>query len=141
MGRPGLRRTLAVLGAGLALPLLSVWGTAVAGVLAGFLIAAFALVWWALSRNLRDGRLSETLRLWPDAIAVERREPRGRVRRWAANPHWVSVQIADTPRVRRYLTLRGAGRTIELGAFLAPEEREALADDLRAALGRARAAV
>jgi uncharacterized membrane protein len=136
----GLWRVLGLLAAGLALPLLSVWGTPVAWALSPFLLGALALLWWALSRNLREGRLRETLRLWPDAIAVERREPRGAVRRWAANPHWVAVEVADTPTVPRYLTLRGAGRTIELGAFLAPEERERLAADLRAALGRARAA-
>jgi uncharacterized membrane protein len=136
----GLRRVLGLLAAGLALPLLSVWGTPVAWALSPFLLGALALLWWALSRNLRDGRLRETLRLWPDAIAVERREPKGRIRRWAANPHWVAVELQDTPKVPRYLTLRGAGRTIELGAFLAPDERERLAAELRAALGRARAA-
>jgi uncharacterized membrane protein len=136
----GLRRVLGLLAAGLALPLLSVWGTPVALALAPFLLGALAALWWALSRNLRDGRLRETLRLWPDAIAVERREPRGAVRRWAANPHWVAVELQDTPAMPRYLTLRGAGRTIELGAFLAPDERERLAAELRAALGRARGA-
>ncbi len=135
----GLRRCLGVMAAGLALPLLSVWGTPVALFLLPFLAAALGLTWWALASNLRAGRLREDLRLWPDAIAVERCEPQGRVRRWAANPHWVAVELADTPAMRRYLTLRGAGRTIELGAFLSPHEREGLAAEIRAALGRARA--
>jgi len=45
--------------------------------------------------------------------------------------------VADTPRIPRYLTLRGGGRTIELGAFLTAEEREALAAEIDAALRRA----
>jgi uncharacterized membrane protein len=78
----------------------------------------------------------ERLRLWPDLVTVERTEPDGHVRRWAANPYWVRVALADTPAVARYLTLSGAGRTIELGRFLTPEEREALADELRQRFAR-----
>ena len=133
----GMRRFLAVLAAGFALPLLAVWGTPAAWALAPFPLAAMALTWATLSHSRRQGRLVEELRLWPDAIAVERREPRGKVRRWSANPYWVTVAVADTPRIPRYLTLRGGGRTIELGAFLTAEERDALAAEINGALRRA----
>ena len=133
----GMRRFLGVLAAGFALPLLAVWGTPVVWALAPFPLAALGLTWVTLSISRRQGLLVEELRLWPDAIAVERREPRGRVLRWSANPYWVTVAVADTPRIPRYLTLRGGGRTIELGAFLTAEEREALAAEIDAALRRA----
>lgn len=33
--------------------------------------------------------------------------------------------------VPQYLTLKGGGREVEIGAFLSPEEREALYPDIR----------
>ncbi len=102
--------------------------------LAPFLAAALAGLWLAFRRNNRDGRLTETLRLWPDLMAVERREPSGAVLRWQANPYWIEVRLHADARLENYLTLKGGGREIELGAFLAPEERAQLCDDIRAAL-------
>jgi uncharacterized membrane protein len=140
MTRAGFRGFMAALAGGLCIPLVASWGTPVAWFLAPFLLASLALVWAFLRLNDRARRLTEELRLWPDLIAVERREPGGRVLRWRANPFWVRLDVRDTPSVPRYLTLAGGGRTIELGAFLTPDEREALAAALRAALGRAVAA-
>jgi uncharacterized membrane protein len=133
----GFRWFMGALAAGLALPVAAVWGTPVGWFLVPFVTGALALVWGMIRLNQRARRLTEALRLWPDLIAVERREPGGRVLRWAANPYWVAVDVRDTQTVEKYLTLRGGGRTIELGAFLTPEERVALANDLRAALRRA----
>lgn len=133
----GYRWFMATLAAGLAVPLLGVWGTPVALFLAPFLLGALGLVWLALRASYRSARVTEEIRIWPDLVAVRRREPHGRLLRWAANPYWVRLQLTDTPSVERYLTLRGSGRTIELGAFLTPEERVTLAADLRAALLRA----
>jgi uncharacterized membrane protein len=134
--RRGFRWFMGLLLAGLALPLISVWGTPIAGILFAFEALAVALVWLALWLSYRQGRVHERLRLWPDLVTVERTEPDGHVRRWAANPYWVRVTVADTPSMARYLTLSGAGRTIELGSFLTPEEREALAGELRGRFAR-----
>lgn len=84
-------------------------------------------------RNYRDGRLTEELRIYPDVIAVERREPSGQIHRWHANPYWVKVRMRDTP-IESYLTLEGNQRIIELGAFLSPEERVDLKADIETAL-------
>ena len=128
---------MAVLLVGLSIPLVSLAGSAIVWVLLPFELLAAGLVWAALRFSNRQGRVCESLRLWPDLITVERIEPDGHVRRWAANPYWVRVSMADTKQMPRYLTLSGGGRTIELGSFLTPEERETLASDLRAALARA----
>ncbi len=137
--RNGSSWLLGLVAAGLALPLAAVSDGRVAWGLLPFLLVAFVGLYLAIRRNYRDGRLSEELRLWPDLITVVRRDPRGRVRRWHANPFWVRLRLLDDARIEKYLTLQGNGREIELGAFLSPWERETLHADLSAALGRLRA--
>ena len=57
------------------------------------------------------------------------------MRDWEANPYWVRLKLheAGGP-VPKYLTLSGAGREIELGAFLTPGERVELKSCLEAEL-------
>jgi uncharacterized membrane protein len=102
-----------------------------------FLAGALGLLWLGLRRSDRDGRLIAEVTLWRDEIRVERHEPGGRVLRWSADPFHARVTLYPEGRVENYLTLRGAGREIELGAFLSPDERVALAAELEAALTRA----
>lgn len=135
----GFGWVLALVAAGLALPLAALAGTRSAWGLLPFLVAALVGLYLAARRSYADARLSEELRLWPDLITVERREPRGAVRRWHANPAWVRLRLFEDDRIEKYLTLSGNGREIELGAFLSPDERVALHRDLGAALGPLRA--
>lgn len=130
----GWRIFLGLLAAGLSVPLLFLIGSLAAWGMLPFLVAALLAVYWAMRRNFHDADLVEELRLWPDLITVERREPRGRVHRWHANPFWVQPRLLDGAHVEKYLTLKGGGREIELGAFLAPWERERLYEELCAAL-------
>lgn len=139
LSRRGFRWLMVLSAAAFALPLAALSATPAALALAPYAGVAFFALWGFMKLSYRSGRVTEELRLWPDAIAVERREPWGRVRRWAANPYWVDIELTETRTVKHYLTLRGAGRRIELGAFLTSEERKALADELRtriAALNR-----
>ena len=109
---------------GLSLPLIALRGSLAAWGLLPFLLMPVLALYLALRRSFEDGRLTEELRLWPDLITVVRREPRGGpVLRWHANPYWVQLRVRKDARVEKYLTLRGNGREIELGAFLTPEER------------------
>ena len=128
---------MALLAAGLAVPLVGFAGTKVAWGLLPFLVAAFAALYFALRRNEQDGKLTEELKLWDDLITVVRREPRGRVLRWQANPFWVRLRLHPEARIENYLTLQGNGREIELGAFLSPWERASLYHELKAALAQA----
>ena len=138
MSRPTGGWLLALLALGLAVPLLPLAGTKAAWGMLPFLLAALVALYLAFRRSYDDGRLREELRLWPDLIAVERREPRGRVLRWQANPFWVRLRLRDDARIEKYLTLAGGGREIELGAFLSPAEREDLYRQLGDALDRVR---
>ncbi|NNU80929.1 DUF2244 domain-containing protein [Halovulum dunhuangense] len=130
----GFRQVLIFVAAALAIPLIPFLGTPVAWGLLPFLVGALIALYAAIRRSYRDGELREELRIWPDLITVVRTEPKGGVHRWHANPYWVTVRIHDRARIENYLTLKGNGREIELGAFLSPEERLTLRDDLDRAL-------
>ncbi|SOH93524.1 Uncharacterized membrane protein [Monaibacterium marinum] len=127
-----------MIGIGLAIPAFAFVGTAAFWGMLPFVIGAFLLFRFMIHRNQRARRLHEELSIWPDLITVRRYDPDGTIHNWQANPYWVSVTLHDNAKIGNYLTLKGAGREIELGAFLTPEERVTLAHDLRRALARAK---
>ncbi|MEM9032788.1 MAG: DUF2244 domain-containing protein, partial [Pseudomonadota bacterium] len=91
----------------------------------------------ALNRSDRDARLTEVLTFLPERVVLVRTEPKGCEKRWGANPYWVSVHLHPGHKpVEKYLTLKGGGREVELGAFLSPEEREELYRDLEPRFGK-----
>tara|TARA_R110000751_G_scaffold63149_8_gene130591 strand:- start:42 stop:590 length:549 start_codon:yes stop_codon:yes gene_type:complete len=141
LGRRGYRIVMGGAATMLSLPMIALAGSKVALGLLPFVLGALGALGWFLRRNARDLSLHERLRLWPDLMAVERHEPSGRVLRWQANPHWVRLKLHPDGRPQNYLTLKGGGREIELGAFLSPEEREDLAEQIEMAMARARGAV
>jgi uncharacterized membrane protein len=121
----------------LAIPIVESLGTPVLWVMLLFCGTAVAGLWIALSRSLRDRQVSEVLVLTPGLIRLTRTDGRGRVQDWQTNPHWVRVTLYPTGQaVEDYLTLAGGGREVELGAFLTPGERRALASDVRDRLAR-----
>jgi uncharacterized membrane protein len=122
-----------------ALPLLSVIGSPVVWALLPFVTAMLAAIWLALRKNGRDRDIVEDLQLSPERLALVRHGPRGRRQDWEANPYWVRVTLHQTGGpVPNYLTLKGDGREVELGAFLSEDERIALHSELRDALLRLR---
>jgi uncharacterized membrane protein len=121
------------------LPLLATIGSPVLWGLLPFLMLAVAGVWYALHRNYKDAEIVEDLRLATDQISVTRHGPRGKLQTWKANPYWVRVTLHATGGpVPNYLTLKGDGREVELGAFLSEDERIRLHDDLQRALEEVR---
>ncbi len=111
-------------------PLLAILGSPVLWGLLPFLMLALWAIWFALRKNGRDRAIVEALVLRPDSMTLTRHGPRGR-QDWQANPHWVQARLHPTGGpVPNYLTLKGEGREVELGAFLAEEERIALRDEL-----------
>ena len=123
----------------IAVPLLENLGSAAFWVLLPFLAASLGGVWLALARSYRDGELLEHLRLWPDRVELTRHNPRGKTQEWSANPHWVTLQLYQTEGpVPAYLTLKGGGREVEIGAFLTDEERSTLYPELQGRLAALR---
>ena len=121
----------------IAIPLISVLGTPVLWGVLPFFVLVVGGLWAAIRRSNADGRLAEELTLWSDRIALVRLNPRGPRQEWTANPHWVRVTLhPDSGPVENYLTLRGGGREVELGAFLTPWERADLSAALEGALSQ-----
>jgi uncharacterized membrane protein len=127
----GFRWLMGIMATGFAMPVLALARTAAMWVIAGVAAIVMALLWGLIKYNYFTGCLTEELRLWPDLVTVERREPWGRVQRWSANPYWVDITIEDARTVDSYLTIRGSDRRIEVGVFITAEERRELALELR----------
>lgn len=140
MSRPGFYAFLLLTWLAFVVPLAAFLGTVLLWVLLPFTLAALAATWWFIERNYRDARLVEIVEITPDRIRVVRHEPDGTTRRWEGNPYWVRIALREDGPVEHYLTLKGSGREIELGAFLTPEERVCLKDALEDALAKARSA-
>lgn len=124
----------------LGLPLLAVLGSAVLWGILPFMVLAVGGTWFAISRSYRSGETRERLEMNRARILLIRHDPGRRDREWAANPYWIHAAIRPGP-VERYLVLTGdheSGRTVELGAFLTPEEREALQIEVNTRLARLR---
>jgi uncharacterized membrane protein len=119
------------------IPLLAVLGTALLWGLLPFVIAVFSALYFALRHNHRSRRLTEVLTLDDTWIHLTHRPASGPAKEWRCNRYWIQVFKYDTGGpVPHYVTLRGDGREVEIGAFLSEEERIALYDELRIALRR-----
>jgi uncharacterized membrane protein len=102
----------------------------------GFFGLDVLLVYVAFKLNYRSGRLVEAVRLTDRQLCIRRIQPGGQTREWNFEPYWVRVEMDDPPEHASQLTLRSHGRSLTIGAFLAPEERLELARALADALGR-----
>lgn len=125
----------------IALPLTGIIGSPVVWALLPFLLATLWAIWFALRKSGRDRDIVEELTLSPDRITLTRHGPKGKRQDWEANPYWLRVMLheAGGP-VPNYLTLKGEGREVELGAFLSEDERIMLRDELLVSLDQARQA-
>ncbi len=100
--------------------------------------ADVALVYWAFRLNYRDARRYEKVRLTADRLTVERGGPSRPPRIWSFQPYWLTVTMDDPPEHHSQLTLSSHGRSLTVGSFLSPDERQDFANALREALARAR---
>lgn len=115
----------------IALPLIAVIGTGVLWGLLPFLALAVAGVWYAIHRNRRSAKVVEILTLSDQTARLVRHNPTGAAQEWECNRYWATVDLhaSDGP-VPHYVTLKGNGREVEIGAFLSEDERIALFNEL-----------
>lgn len=103
-----------------------------------FGLDALAL-WWALSASLKSGRAFEEVTLWPDSLEIRHVNPLGAARAHAFNPFFVRLDVSRDfdDRVTK-LILRNRGETLEIGAFLNPDDKASFASVFGQALKTAR---
>ncbi|MDX2482550.1 MAG: DUF2244 domain-containing protein [Pseudodonghicola sp.] len=121
----------------LMVPLLALLGSVLLWGILPFILMAVGGIWFALSRSYYHRSILEVLTLTEDSAHLIRHNPNGAVQDWECNRYWVSPQMHATGGpVPFYVTLRGGGREVEIGAFLSEDERRALYGELVTALRR-----
>jgi uncharacterized membrane protein len=110
----------------------------VLGFLGGEIALVLGLVAWHARRS---ARVSETLLLVGDRFVIARCDARGQRDSIELDPYWLRVQLEERPEGPGRLLLLQRGRETEIGRSLGAEDRRALAESLRDALGRYRSPV
>ncbi len=104
----------------------------------GFYGLEVLVLWLMLRQNYRDGRVYETVRLTRAQLTVERGDRNGPQGSWSFPAAWLTVSIDEPVHHESQLRLTSHGRSLVVGAFLAPEERADFAGALTQALDRLR---
>lgn len=119
------------------IPMLTLLGSPMLWGLLPFTLGAVWAMYYALQRNHRALQIVEELTLDETHAHLRRVDPDGKAREWDCERYWTRVTKYDSKGpVPHYVTLRGKGREVEIGAFLSEEERIALYGDLQSALAR-----
>lgn len=113
------------------IPLIAVLGSALLWGLLPFVLLAVGGMWLAIEMNYRQRRILEVLTLSDTQAHLVRHNPKGTPQEWACNRYWARIEMhPDGGPVPNYVTLKGSGREVEIGAFLSEDERLALYDEL-----------
>jgi uncharacterized membrane protein len=100
----------------------------------GFLGLEVLLLYGALRLSLGRGRAVEIIDLTDDILTISHTDHWGKRRTWSFQPHWLWVEIEETPGRQDRLMLRSHGQALAIAGFLTARERRDLADALRRAL-------
>jgi uncharacterized membrane protein len=105
----------------------------------GFLGLDVLLLFLAFRFSFRSARAYEQVVLSSIELMFARVSARGARREWRFNPIWVRLErVEDEEFGMRQLAIASRGERVEIGAFLGPEQKAALATDLSRALAEAR---
>ena len=106
---------------------------------AGFMGADILIFWLAFRVSFRSARACETIELTPLELHFAKIGARGQRRDWRFHPAWVKLEREDHEEFgTQRLALMSRGKSVEIGAFLGPDEKAEFATGLSRALGQAR---
>ena len=106
----------------------------------GFLGLDVLAVYLAFRLSFRSGRASEEITVSRERLTVRRVGANGRAKITDINPYWAKLEIRRWPPFGiTQMAIASHGRSLPIGNFLGPGEREILATELSAALAKARA--
>jgi len=105
----------------------------------GFMGLDVLALYVAFRASFRSARAYEELRLTPLELFFARVSMRGARREWRFNPVWVRFERVEHEEFgTQRLSLVSKGRSLEIGAFLGPDQKAELASKFSRALARAR---
>jgi len=106
--------------------------------IAPFLGADVALLAWAFHASRVAAKREERVTLTNSVLRIVRRPAKGHGDEIRFNPYWVRVHMDEPWDHWSQLTLGSHGKSVRIGAFLAPELRAQFARTLKSALRLAR---
>jgi uncharacterized membrane protein len=107
----------------------------------GFMGLDILLIQFAFRMSYRQARAFEEVEVTRSALTVRKVSPSGRSREYGFNPYWARLVVDRYPdRLISRLSIASHGRELDIGKFLAPNERESFAEAFSAALAKARTA-
>ena len=98
----------------------------------GFMGLDVFLLWYMFKRSYLDARRCETLLLTDRELIVDRKSPDGEREEHRLDAYWLKVELGER------LVLSSRGQRVVIGRFLSPDERDDVADQLKAALAAMR---
>jgi uncharacterized membrane protein len=98
----------------------------------GFMGLDIWLLWFLFKRSYLDARRSETLTLTDRELIIDRVAPDGEREQHRLDAYWLRVEQGER------LVLVSRGNRVVVGRFLSPGEREAVGEQLKAALAAQR---
>jgi uncharacterized membrane protein len=98
----------------------------------GFMGLDVWLLYWLFQRSYLDARRSETLTLTDRELIIDRVAPDGEREQHRLDAYWLRVEDGER------LVVVSRGNRVVVGRFLSPGEREAVGEQLKAALAAVR---
>ena len=107
--------------------------------IAGFMGADVALFYLAFRANYRAAQAYEDVSVTPLELVLAKVSARGGRQEWHFNPSWTRLERREHEEFGlQRLSLVSRGRSVEVAAFLGPDEKAAFARELSRALSEAR---